>query len=157
MKKIVAGIIACLVMGSSMAAVASDRTGESNFILQSLSGKTYKLSDYRDKQPVLLFFWTTWCPYCLKKLQFLNQEYVNIEKDGVVLLAVNVGERRSAVERLVRNYKIAYNVLLDEDSVATDGYHILGVPTFILIDKSGVILYKGNEYPQGKIQQLIGS
>jgi len=98
------------------------RIRAASFALKDLAGTTYSLADYRDKQPVLLFFWTTWCPYCLTKLRLMNSEYTALEKDGIALLAVNAGERRSSVERLVRNYGIRYTVLLDESSAATESY-----------------------------------
>lgn len=133
-------------------------TGQSAapFTLKDLSGNTYSLSDYSGKKPVLLFFWTTWCPYCLTKLRLMNREYEGLEKNGVALLAVNAGERRSSVERLVRNYGIRYTVLVDESSSATDDYRVIGVPTFVLIDREGRIRYKGNEYPESAIEELTG-
>lgn len=126
------------------------------FALKDLSGTVYSLNDYRDKQSVLLFFWTTWCPYCLVKLKLMNTEHAELAKNNIELLAVNAGERRSSVERLVRNYGIRYTVLLDELSEATDAYHIRGVPTFILIDAGGVVRYKGNDYPRSEVDELIG-
>jgi peroxiredoxin len=159
MKTIVAGFAVCLMLSVSMTACVNAQDSinsvAGNFQLQDLSGKTYELSAYRNKQPVLLFFWTTWCPFCLQSLQRLNRDYVNLEKDGIALLGINVGERRSAVERLVRNYNIVFKVLLDEGSVAANTYRLLGVPTFVLIDKKGVIRYKGNSYPGSEIKQMI--
>jgi peroxiredoxin len=159
MRTIAAGLALCLMLSVSMTACVNAQDSlnavAGNFQLQDLSGKTYELSSYKNKQSVLLFFWTTWCPFCLKSLQRLNADYANLEKDGIVLLGVNVGERRSAVERLVRNYNIVFKVLLDEGSVAANTYRLLGVPTFVLIDKKGVIRYKGNSYPGSEIKQMI--
>jgi peroxiredoxin len=159
MRNIMAGIAACIWLCSSMVtgAYANDTAvaDSRNFALVDLAGKKYQLSSYQNKQPVLLFFWTTWCPFCLAKLKEMNQGYLSLEKDGVALLAINAGEPRSSVERLVRNYAVKYTVLLDEKGAVSEDYHVLGVPTFILIDKKGVIIYKGNEYPKASIQQLI--
>jgi peroxiredoxin len=160
MKNFFMAISACMVLCCSITACAADKSGSSRtaaeFTLKSLTGTTYQLSAYRDKQPVLLFFWTTWCPYCLTKLQLMNTEYAGLEKKGLALLAINAGERRTSVERLVRNYGIKYTVLLDESSAATDAFRIVGVPTFILIDTKGVIRFKGNDYPQAEIQEVLG-
>jgi len=159
-RKFLAGLMFWLLMfgtaGSAWAAEQSAGLRAASFALKDLAGTTYSLADYRDKKPVLLFFWTTWCPYCLTKLRLMNSEYAALEKDGIALLAVNAGERRSSVERLVRNYGIRYTVLLDESSAATESYRILGVPTFILIDARGVIQYKGNDYPRSAINDLSG-
>ena len=35
-----------------------------NFALKDLNNNAVTLSSFRGKQAVILFFWTTWCPYC---------------------------------------------------------------------------------------------
>jgi peroxiredoxin len=104
---------------------------------------------------VLLFFWTTWCPYCLQKVKFLNEEYLTLEKNNIALLAINAGEARKLVARLAGKAEIMYKVLLDERGSVSEDYRIGGVPTFILIDKEGKIRYKGNSYPQSDIESVI--
>ena len=160
MKRIAAGIflgmMLCVTSAACVRAADGDNQAARDFKLQDLSGKTYQLSAYRQKQPVLLFFWTTWCPFCLKEIQTLNtKSYASLAKDGVQLLAINAGESRQAVERLVRNYSIVFTVLLDEESTVSGDYRVVGVPTFVLIDKNGSIRYKGNVYPKDEIQQVI--
>jgi hypothetical protein len=54
----------------------------------------------------------------------------------------------------VRNYNIAFKVLLDQENEVAYAYHIVGVPTYVLIDKKGVIRYKGNSFPGSEIKQL---
>ena len=162
MRTIITGIAVCVWLCSSIVTGAYAQNtagagGSVDFKLVDLAGKTYQLSSYRDKQPVLLFFWTTWCPFCLAKLKEMNQGYLDLEKDGVALLAVNAGEPRSSVERLARNYGIKYTVLIDEKGSVSEDYHVLGVPTFVLIDKKGAIRYNGNEYPKALIKQLISN
>jgi len=158
MRTIVVGLALCMMLSASMTACVNAQDSFSSAAgdlqLQDLSGKTYKLSSYRNKQPVMLFFWTTWCPFCLQSMQMLNREYVNLEKDGIVLLGINAGEKPGVVQRLVRNYQITFKVLLDTESAATDAYRVLGVPTFVLIDKKGAIRYKGNRYPGSEIEQI---
>jgi peroxiredoxin len=163
MRKIIAGIAVCVLLGVSIvsgayaqaAAGTVTASGGLDFTRADLAGNAHTLSSYRDKQPVLLFFWTTWCPFCLEKLKEMNRKYAVFEKDGVVFWAVNAGERRSSVERLVRTYDIKYTVLIDEEGTVSDDFRVLGVPTFVLIDKKGAIRYKGNEFPKNALQQLI--
>ncbi|MCU0650677.1 MAG: TlpA family protein disulfide reductase [Candidatus Omnitrophica bacterium] len=158
MKTFAAGLIACALLCVTMTACvnAYDSSGSAaaDFKLNDLSGRAYQLSSYRGKQPVLLFFWTTWCPFCLQSMQVLNRDYASFEQKGIELFGINAGERRSSVERLARNYNIKYTILLDEESTATDKYRILGVPTYVLIGKDGRIIYKGNSYPADDLEQL---
>ncbi len=38
-----------------------------DFKLQDTNGGLVMLSSYKGKQPIILFFWTTWCPYCRRE------------------------------------------------------------------------------------------
>ncbi len=126
------------------------------FSLKDLAGSEYSLAGYRNKNSVLLFFWTTWCPYCIQKIKFLNDERVALERKNIILLAVNAGESKRAVERIVRGGNMQYKVLLDEKTEVAGDYGVMGVPTFVLIDKEGFIRYRGNSYPQKQIEALAG-
>lgn len=125
-----------------------------DFKLEDLSGTTVELKSFKGKRPVLLFFWTTWCPYCQRELKVLNTRLENLEKTGVELIAIDVGEPASRVNRVVKNYNLAFKVFLDEDSSVANSYGILGVPTFVLVDKKGYISFVDNYFPDEEIKRL---
>jgi len=119
-----------------------------DFQLQDLNQNTITLSSYKDKQPVILFFWTTWCPFCQRELKVLNDKYSSLLRDNVQLLAIDVGEVARRVDNFVKNRGIVFSVFLDKDTTVAAAYSILGVPTYILIDKKGQISFRGNSFPQ---------
>jgi peroxiredoxin len=127
-----------------------------DFKLQDTYQDTYILSSYKDKQPVLLFFWTTWCPFCRNELRVLNDMYATLQKDGVEVLAINVGELQSKVEAFVKNYYLAYRVLLDRDASVSKSYEVEGVPTYVFINKEGYVLFHENFFPRKEYKDLIG-
>ena len=61
---------------------------------------------------------------------------------------INVGEGIRIVDNFVKNRSIVFSVFLDKDTTVADVYSILGVPTYILIDKKGQIRFRGNSFPQ---------
>ena len=126
-----------------------------DFTLYDIYQDAYTLSGYRDKQPVLLLFWTTWCPFCRKELTVLNGMYSSLAADGIEVLSVNVGELSSTVENFVQNYRLAYRILLDRDSRVATLYGLIGVPTYILINKSGEVVFKDNYFPASEYKDFL--
>jgi peroxiredoxin len=126
-----------------------------DFYLQDIRDNSYALSSYRDKGPVLLFFWTTWCPYCRRELKLLNSFYPDLKKEGWELFAIAVGEPAYKVENFIRIYGLVFTVLLDKDTDVAEDYDILGVPAYILIDKKGRIIFRGNHFSFPDFKSLI--
>jgi peroxiredoxin len=126
------------------------------FTLQDIYQDEFSLKSYREKaQPVLLFFWTTWCPYCQKELRVLNSRAAMLDQDGLMVMAVNVGEDPSKVETFIKNIYPSYKVLLDKDTEVSRAYSIMGVPTYVLIDKKGYIVFQDNFFPLKEYKELI--
>ena len=126
-----------------------------DFELVDIYQDTYTLSSYKNQQSVLLFFWTTWCPYCRRELNVLNNMYATLSKDGIEVLAINIGEVPSRVESFVKDYYLAYRVLLDKDTSVSNSYGVIGVPTYALIDRSGNIVFQDNFFPRQEYKDLI--
>lgn len=111
-----------------------------DFTLQSLSGKKVSLSDYRGK-PVLLNFWATWCEPCRGEMPFLQEVAEDTEwtAQGLVILAVNLGESAAAVGDFVDRYGLTFTVLLDTTDKVGMQYNARYIPTTYFIDKDGII------------------
>jgi len=124
------------------------------FQLTDLNYKTVSLSDYKGKKAVMLFFWTTWCPYCREELRTLNQEYPGLAKDSIELLTINVGEPRYKAENYAQSHNLIFEVLLDLDSLVAQDYNLMGVPTYFVINKSGEVVLTGNHFPKNAIKEL---
>ena len=59
-----------------------------DFALTDLDGKEHKLSDYKDKK-VLLVFWATWCPPCLREIPDLIELRETVSEDNLAMLAIS--------------------------------------------------------------------
>lgn len=126
-----------------------------DFKLEDLNQRTFTLSSYKDRQPVLLFFWTTWCPYCRSELKLLNDLYPQLLKEGWELFAINVAESVYRVENFVRNYALGFKVLLDRYGSVMDSYGLFGVPTYVLVDEDGYIVFTDYYFPQTRYKELL--
>jgi len=129
-----------------------------NLQLSDLNGTLYSLSEYKDKQqPVILFFWTTWCPYCRQELRVLKDKYEELLTDGWELFAVNVGESASKVDSFIKNASLPFKVLLDKTASVTKSFGVFGVPTYVVIGKDGLIRAMEHYFPEDTIKELIVS
>jgi len=127
-----------------------------DFQLGDLNDRVVSLSDYKGKKAVMLFFWTTWCPYCREELNVLNQEYSSLVKDSIEVLTINVEEPRYKVEKYIRRSNLGLEVLLDSDSLVARDYGLMGVPAYFVINKSGEVVSAGNHFPKNAIKELAG-
>jgi len=124
----------------------SDRmdTPAPDFTARTFDGKEVKLSDLRG-QVVVLDFWATWCGPCKMTIPRLKA----LHKSGVkaTMVSVDVWERVPDEHRpeyvggFATKEGMTWNVWLGPNSAA-DAFKVRGIPTFIVIDKQGVIRYE---------------
>jgi peroxiredoxin len=154
---IVAGIY-FVISGAVKLAYAQDTEilrAELDFSLNDLSGNSITLSEFRDKKPVILFFWTTWCPRCIRRLNKLNQIYSSLASDNIEVLAINVGQGESKVRGFLKDNPVPFKVLLDEDHSIARSYGLIGTPTFVLITKAGDVVFKDCDFPKDTYKKLL--
>ncbi|MFC1675029.1 TlpA family protein disulfide reductase [Candidatus Omnitrophota bacterium] len=126
-----------------------------DFTLQDLDNKPVSLGSFKGEAPVLLFFWASWCPSCRRGFMELSKASADLKEEGLEILAVNIGESNTTVERFIDNFSCNCRVLLDKDATVAGTYKIVGIPTLVLIDKDGRIISKGHEFLPGEFNDLI--
>lgn len=112
-----------------------------DFQLQTLNGQTVSLKALRGK-PVLINFWATWCPPCKAEMPYLQQINDTWSAKGLVLLAVDIGEKPATVEKFMTELNLSMTIPMDTDGKVAKAYLIGAIPTTFLIDKDGVIRQK---------------
>jgi peroxiredoxin len=149
------GMLLCLVFLLTAAAPKEEKKDLApNFVLKDLDQIKVELSSFKDKKPVVLFFWTTWCPYCQKALKNLNRDLPQLSHEGYEILAINAGEPEAKVARFVKSNGLAFRVILDVDSKASDAYRVYGVPVYFLVDKKGYLRLSDNYFPREEAREL---
>jgi thiol-disulfide isomerase/thioredoxin len=111
--------------GADSVAVAPD------FSLLASTGETVTLSAEVVEQPVILFFWASWCPYCkalMPHLQSIRLEY----GDRVRVLAVNFRDDGEPVA-YIENAGYDFTVLPNGDDVAKL-YDVYSTPGVLIVD-----------------------
>ena len=143
-------ILAMILIGSMITTGCSEDLGAvrgpeignlaPDFQLNNLDGQRVSLSDFLGK-PVLVNFWTSWCPPCRSEMPFIQD--ISTDKkwadEGLVVLAIDIGESPSTVREFVKNYGLTFPVLLDVARDVSLEYYVRGIPTTFLIDREGII------------------
>jgi len=127
------------------------------FTLTGEDGKTHRLSDYRG-HVVVLNFWATWCPPCRYEMPAMERAYQKLQGDGIVLLAVNVGEDEDTVFAFTGQYPVTFPLLLDRDGTVVKQYPVIGLPTTFIIDPQGRVTHRaigGREWDDDSLLSIL--
>lgn len=107
-----------------------------DFDLTDLQGKHWTLNKLRGKV-VVLNFWFTSCPPCIKEMPELNKLVQANDPKQVLFLGVTFNNAKE-VNDFLKEHAFAYTLLPNSEKVDTQ-YHINGWPTSFVIDRNGVL------------------
>jgi DsbE subfamily thiol:disulfide oxidoreductase len=107
------------------------------FTLTDLDGKRVSLKDYRGKK-VILNFWATWCPPCVKEMPLLQEVYSE-GKDNIEVIGINYNEDLERIRKFAAGHEIKFTILIDTDLKVSMDYGVIGLPVTFFIDKDGRI------------------
>lgn len=108
------------------------------FELKDPAGKQLSLRDLRGKV-VFLNFWATWCPPCIEEMPAMEKLHRDLEKDGLVILAINFQEGPERVKEFFTKHNLTFTALLDRDGKVSELYQAWGLPVSVVINKRGEI------------------
>ena len=111
-----------------------------SFTLETPQGEQHALEDYQG-QPVLVFFWASWCSICKSAMPGLESIYQEFGPQGFTILAVNTTNQdilSSAVNEFASR-RYTYTMLLDQDGTVANLYRMRAVPTSVLVGPDGRI------------------
>lgn len=92
-------------------------------------------------QVVYLDFWASWCTPCKASFPFMNELHQQHGDRGLVVLAVNVDEQRSAAERFLQQTPAQFRIAYDPKGATPEQYGVKAMPTAVLIDRKGAVRY----------------
>lgn len=116
----------------------------SEFELTDLNGRLVNLKNYKGKK-VILNFWATWCPPCVKEMPLLQEAYNKEKNKGVEFIGINYNESYERINKFISDHRITFTILIDNDLKISMDYGVIGLPLTFFIDQNGIIKerYKG--------------
>jgi len=129
-----------------------------SLVLADIRGVEHSLEQYRGKV-VVVNFWATWCPPCVEELPSLENAWQRYRQQGLVVLAVS-GEESDVVtsflERLPSD--ITFPVLIDGDMKSGNRWQIRGLPTTVVVDRSGVVHWRAEgqlDFSASEVDEML--
>lgn len=122
-------ILFCLLLSLSTGAQAR------GFTFTDHTGKKLTLSDYKGKW-VLINFWATWCPPCLKEIPDLVSLYESRSDVMVIGIAMDYSDPKTVL-KYVKSMSIPYPIVLGDRKIAAQIGPVSMLPTTYVFDPSG--------------------
>ena len=142
-----------------MEALQSGDVDAPAFTLKNLEGKDVSLSDFKGKW-VILDFWGSWCPWCIKGFPALKEAYAKYA-GKLEIIGVDCRDSQEAWRNAVKRYELPWVQVYNAEpgaSLLTDAYAVQGFPTKVIVNPEGKIAnITVGEDPSffGKLEALI--
>ena len=109
-------------------------------------GTTTKLSDLmQEGHYTLVDFWASWCGPCRREIPVIKDILAEYGPKGLDVVGVAVWDKAEDTKQAMNELEISWPVIIDAQTIPTDIYGILGIPTIILIGPDGTILSRGKQ------------
>jgi peroxiredoxin len=155
MKNRIAVIAAALAIG--LPALAGPAAAPApQFTLSARGGRDVSLTQYHG-QVVMINFWASWCGPCRQEMPLLESIYKKYNKLGFTLLGVNVEPDSQAADDWLKATPVSFPILYDKESKVSKLYDVAGMPSTVIIDRSGKLRVLHRGYKPGDENEYLDS
>lgn len=128
------------------------------FALPDLDGEARSISEW-DGELIVLNFWATWCPPCLKEIPVFTELQEDYANAGVQFLGVAIDDpedARALRDELDMNYLSFHGVQEAMDINEAYGNELGTLPYTVVIDRDGAIVHRfEREVTRDEIEPVI--
>ena len=127
-----------------------------HFVARTLDGEKLTNESLKGKV-VLIEFWATWCPPCRSDESAVDRLATEFAKDGLVVLAVNMGEPKRKVKKYLETAsRSSQKIVLAEDTTLAAICEAKSYPLYILIDRdSSIAGIQHGAAGEGSLRRLL--
>jgi cytochrome c biogenesis protein CcmG/thiol:disulfide interchange protein DsbE len=120
-------------------------------------GATVQVSGYKG-HPVVLDFWATWCGPCTLQAPILDRIAKRYEKQGLVVLGVNVDDAPDVARSHAQKQRLSYPIVMDTTRDASRKYSVEKLPSLVVIDREGrVVKYMTGLVDEASLDEVVAS
>jgi thiol-disulfide isomerase/thioredoxin len=114
------------------------RRSQVEYVVKDLEGHEWSRKDLRGKV-VMLNFWATWCPPCLKEMPDLEAIYKKFRGKGLVVISLS-DEDETKVRRYLEQHSYDYPIAADPTAKWNKAFEIEGIPKTFVYDREGKLV-----------------
>ena len=105
------------------------------------NGETKRFSDYVGKgKYVLVDFWASWCGPCIRETKVIKELLNEYGPKGLEVLGVAVWDEPENTLAAVEQNELPWPQIINAQTIPTDLYGIMAIPSIMLIDPEGTIV-----------------
>ena len=148
-------LIASAFLGASTVSIAAPAVGDvpPPSVGVDLKAKPVLLSSYSGKA-VVVSFWATWCPYCLKELPILHNIQRAAGKDSMQVIAVNT-ESYEMFRKAARALKELDVLHAHDNDKVQEAYGVKGIPHMVIVGRDGRIVAVYTGYGESSLNGIV--
>jgi len=129
------------------------------FVLKTIHGEEFQSSRLMGK-PVVLNFFTTWCPACREEIPGFINVYEKYKESGLELIGIAIEADAKTLSDFIATHKINYRILMGNMETVRAHGSFRSVPTTFFIGKDGKIKeikagYINKEVFEKEVQKLL--
>jgi len=142
--------------GAFCVAGSAELAGEPapDFVLKSVAGRNYRLSEYRG-QVVLLSFWASWCGECRTQREELAELYQRYAGSGLEMLSISLDRDFDTASDAADAVRAGFPTLHDAGGTVGEMYAVNRMPYVVLIDQDGVVRDEFTGFRKGEGSQYL--
>lgn len=108
--------------------------------------------------PVVLDFWASWCGPCAMQAPILDRIARRYEKQGLVVLGVNVDDPPEVAKSYAAKKGLSYPIVIDATRGSSQSYDVDKLPSLVVIDREGrVVKYMTGLVDEASLDEVIAA
>ena len=89
---------------------------------------------------IVVSFWATWCPPCLRELPVLQAIRDQVGEDRLTIVAINLGQGRKVYRKILeKTPDFTLTFAYDNRNRAAKAFGVKALPNMFIIDKRGIV------------------
>jgi len=124
----------------------------------TMQGRQINMGTIIGTEPVMLVFWASWCPNCAREIPQIERLLLTDGGKDLRVITINVGvnDSEDRAREFMHKTGMDYPTIFDAGSTITRQHGIISVPTILIADRRGMIVYRQHFVPdEAKLLSLL--